>query len=66
MIPTEIIPVTELTNAELDAVSGGLANVGNLLTQINVAVPIASATGGSGANSFAAVAQFVGQLNFSA
>ncbi len=66
MIHTEIIPVTELTDTELDAVTGGIANLANLLTQVNVAVPIASATGGSGAGAAAAVAQFVGQLNFSA
>ena len=66
MIPTEVIPVTELTDTELDAVCGGILNLGNILTQLNVAVPIASAQGGSGANSAAAIAQFVGQLNFSA
>jgi hypothetical protein len=60
-----MIPI-ELTDTELDEVCGGIANVGNLITQLNVAVPIAEAHGGSGTNSFAAVAQFVGQLNFSA
>jgi hypothetical protein len=63
MIPTEI-PVTELTDAELDAVSGGILNLGNLINQQNIAVPIGVAIGG-GALSPAAVAQFVGQANVS-
>jgi hypothetical protein len=62
MIPTEI-PVSELTDTELDAVCGGLANFFNSITQTNVAVPIGVAVGGLGG---AAVLQSVGQLNFSA
>jgi hypothetical protein len=65
MTTTEIIPVTELTNAELDAVSGAVLNFFNSITQLNVAVPIASAQGGSGANSAAAILQAVGQANVS-
>jgi hypothetical protein len=45
MIPAEIV---ELTDTELDAVSGGFLNLGNVITQVNVAVPIASAFGGGG------------------
>jgi lactobin A/cerein 7B family class IIb bacteriocin len=63
MVPAEIV---ELTDTELDAVSGGFLNLGNVITQVNVAVPIASAFGGGGANSPAVVQQFVGQVNFSA
>jgi hypothetical protein len=65
MIPTEVIPVTELTDTELDAVCGAFLNFFNNTTQLNVAVPIASATGGTGANSFAAILQAVGQANIS-
>jgi hypothetical protein len=63
MIPTEV-PVTELTDTELDAVCGGILNLGNVVSQQNVAVPIAMATGG-GIGSPAAVAQLVGQANVS-
>ncbi len=63
MIPTEV-PVTELTDTELDAVCGGIANLGNLINQQNLAVPIGVAIGG-GVLSPAAVAQFVGQANVS-
>ena len=63
MIPAEIV---ELNDTELDAVSGGILNLGNVITQVNVAVPFASAVGGGGANSPAVVQQFVGQVNFSA
>jgi hypothetical protein len=66
MIPTEIIPVTELTtDTELDAVSGGFLNLANVITQLNVAVPVASAQGGSGAGAAAAILQAVGQANVS-
>ena len=63
MVPAEMV---ELTDTELDAVSGGFANLANIITQVNVAVPFASAVGGGGANSPAVVQQFVGQVNFSA
>jgi hypothetical protein len=63
MILTEI-PVTDLIDTELDAVCGGLLNLGNITNQQNIAVPIGVAIGG-GLNSPAAVAQFVGQLNIS-
>ena len=70
MIPTEIIPVTELTNTELDAVSGGLLdnlNIApqiNITPQLNIAVPtsVASAVG-IGAGAAAAVLQGLGQGN---
>ena len=62
MIPTEI-PLSELTDTELDAVCGGILNLGNIVTQTNIAVPIGVAVGGLGG---AAVLQSVGQLNFSA
>jgi bacteriocin-like protein len=63
MIPTEV-PVAELTDTELDAVYGGLLNFGNAISQQNVAVPIGLAQGG-GVLSPAAVAQVIGQANFS-
>jgi bacteriocin-like protein len=63
MIPTEIIPVTELTDTELDAVSGGLLNNLNIIPQINIGVPIGVAVGGVGAGSFAAIGQLLGQTN---
>lgn len=62
MVPVEMV---ELTDTELDAVSGGILNVANLITQVNVAVPIASAVGGAGANSGAAILQAIGQANIS-
>ena len=64
MIPTEV-PVTELTDTELDGVCGGVLNFLNGIAQVNVAVPIGVAVGG-GLGSPAAVLQAVGQLNFSA
>jgi hypothetical protein len=63
MIPTEVIPVTELTDTELDAVCGGLLNNFNIIPQINIAVPIGVAVGGVGAGSFAAIGQLLGQGN---
>jgi len=64
MIPTEV-PVTELTDTELDAVCGGILNFGNAISQQNIAVPIGLAQGGLFASP-AAVTQIVGQLNASA
>ena len=62
--------MTELTDSELDAVCGGILNLGNItnqlhlgkLVQINTAVQIGLATGG-GVLSPATVAQFVNQSN---
>jgi lactobin A/cerein 7B family class IIb bacteriocin len=54
MIPSEIIPVTELTDTELNAVSGGLLN------NLNIADV---AVGGIGAGAAAAVLQALGQGN---
>jgi bacteriocin-like protein len=51
MIPTEIIPVTELTDTELNAVSGGNLNIAGV------------AVGGIGAGAAAAVLQALGQAN---
>jgi len=64
MIPTEV-PVTELTDTELDGVCGGVLNFLNGIAQVNVAVPIGVAVGGL-FGSPAAVGQQLGQLNFSA
>jgi hypothetical protein len=69
MSPTEI-PVTELTDSELDAVCGGILNLGNIINQlhlgnvvqINTAVQIGLAIGG-GVLSPATVAQFINQSN---
>jgi bacteriocin-like protein len=71
MVPTEIIPVTELTDTELDAVSGGLLNNLNLnlapqlnlniTPQINVAAQTGVAVAVLGA--VAAVQQALGQGN---
>jgi bacteriocin-like protein len=72
MIPTEIIPVTELTDTELDAVSGGLLDNLNLnlapqlnlnitTPQINVGAPTAVAVAALGAA--AAIQQALGQGN---
>jgi hypothetical protein len=48
MIPTEIIPVSELTDTELDTVCGGLLN------DLNT---IGTAVGGVGAGASAAIGQ---------
>ena len=65
MIPTEV-QVTELTDTELDEVCGGIGNILNAISQQNVAVPIAMATGGTlSVGSPAVVAQLVGQANTS-
>jgi bacteriocin-like protein len=71
MTPTEIIPVTELTDTELDAVSGGLLNNLNLnlapqlnlnvTPQINVGVQTGVAAAALGA--VAALTQNLGQGN---
>jgi bacteriocin-like protein len=70
MIPTEIIPVTELTDTELDAVSGGLLNNFtialpqlnlNVIPQINVGAQTGVAVAALGA--VAAVQQALGQGN---
>jgi len=69
MTPTEIIPVTELTDTELDAVSGGLLdnlNIApqlnlNITPQINVGVQTGVAAAALGA--VAALAQNLGQGN---
>jgi bacteriocin-like protein len=69
MIPTDIIPVTELTDTELNAVSGGLLNnlniapQLNITPQINIGVPTGVAVGGIGAGAAAAVLQALGQGN---
>ena len=69
MIPTEIIPVTELTDIELDAVSGGLLNNLNLAPQLNLNITpqinVGAQTGVAVAalGAVAAVQQALGQGN---
>ena len=65
MIPTEIIPVTELTDTELDAVSGGIGNVNilSLLNQQNFATTTGVAVNAGTVLSAATVAQVVTQSN---
>jgi hypothetical protein len=53
--------MSELTDAELDAVCGGIFNLGNIVTQANTAFQVGLAFGG-GLN---AVGQFIGQANAS-
>jgi bacteriocin-like protein len=62
MTPTEIIPVTELTDTELDAVSGGLLDnlTLNITPQINVGVQTGAAVA---LGAVAAVQQALGQGN---
>jgi bacteriocin-like protein len=52
------MPMTELSDTELDAVSGGFFDFGNIVTQTNVGVNIALALG-------ALVQQVIGQSNSS-
>jgi bacteriocin-like protein len=56
---SELIPTTELTDTELDAVSGGFLDFGNPVIQINTGLnlnlAVLSATG--------PVAQAIGQAN---
>jgi hypothetical protein len=57
--------ISELTDAELDAVcGGGFFNLPNITTQNNTAVQVGLAFGG-GFFSPASVAQLIGQANFS-
>jgi hypothetical protein len=65
-----MIEMRELTDKELDAVCGGILNFLNYVTQSNAAQQVGVALGGqsliTGGNSGnAAVAQVLGQLNFS-
>jgi hypothetical protein len=53
--------MNELTDAELDAVCGGIFNLGNIVTQTNTAVQVGLPFCG-GLNS---VAQLIGQANYS-
>ena len=52
------IPLSELTDTELDAVSGGFFDFGNSVAQINTGVQVAVALGGG-------IAQLLGQSNIS-
>jgi hypothetical protein len=69
MIPAEIIPVTELTDIELDAVSGGFLNNLNLAPQLNLNITpqinVGAQTGVAVAvlGAVAAVQQALGQGN---
>jgi bacteriocin-like protein len=57
--------LTELTDTELDAVTGGIFNFGNIITQINNAENVGVALNLGGLGGVANVAQFIGQGNFS-
>jgi bacteriocin-like protein len=57
--------LTELTDTELDAVTGGIFNFGNIVTQINNAENVGVALNLGGLGGVANVAQFIGQGNFS-
>jgi len=74
MTPTEIIPVTELTDTELDAVSGGLLDNLNIAPQLNITTPqinvtipsqinIGATTGVAVAGLAATILQGLGQGN---
>jgi hypothetical protein len=63
MTPVREIPMSELTDTELDAVCGGILNFGNIVTQTNTAVQVGVGIGGLGG--LTSVAQFLGQANFS-
>jgi hypothetical protein len=57
--------MSELTDAELDAVcGGGFFNLPNIVTQTNTAVQVGLNFGG-GLASPASIAQLIGQANFS-
>jgi hypothetical protein len=53
--------MSELTDAELDAVCGGVFNLGNIITQTNTAVQVGLAFGGA----LNSVGQLIGQANYS-
>jgi hypothetical protein len=60
--------VRELIDMELDAVSGGDFNIGNIVVQPNIATQIGVAVGGPGIfgnGGSASVTQLLGQLNAS-
>ncbi len=56
---SELIPMTELTDTELDAVCGGILDIGNPITQINTATPTLVNVLSVGGNTN----QIVGQAN---
>ena len=58
MIPMRELPMSELTDTELDAVSGGFFDFLNSVTQINTGVQVGVAALGS-------VVQALGQSNIS-
>ena len=60
MIMTQL-PMIELRDTELDAVCGGILNLGNFVTQANTGVQVGLAFGGLSN----AVAQLLGQTNTS-
>jgi hypothetical protein len=64
MIAVDERSMSELTDAELDAVCGGifnLGNLGNIITQNNTAVQVGLSFGGG----FNSVAQLISQANYS-
>jgi bacteriocin-like protein len=50
------MPMTELSDAELDAVSGGFLDFGNIITQTNIGVNLALGLG-------SVIQQVIGQAN---
>jgi bacteriocin-like protein len=50
------MPMTELSDTELDAVSGGFLDFGNIITQTNIGVNVALGLG-------SVIEQFVAQAN---
>jgi bacteriocin-like protein len=55
----------ELTDTELDAVTGGIGNAFNFIGQLNNAENVGVALNSGSLFSLANVAQFIGQGNFS-
>ena len=62
MSPTEI-RLTELTDSELDAVCGGILNLGNIIRFGNVVQTNTAVQFGLAIGSGATVAQFINQSN---
>lgn len=50
------MPMTELSDTELDAVSGGFLDFGNIITQTNIGVNVALGLG-------SVIQQLIGQTN---
>ena len=69
MLPIEMIPVSELTDTELDAVCGGFFNFGNTVVQantaVNIAAPVVLGNLIGGPSNVANIVQGIGQANWS-